>query len=156
MNSPSFSIIIDTREKTPWEFDSSSILNIEYRKLDTGDYSIVGLEDKLCIERKMSATEIAANVHQKRFAAELERMLKYKYRYIIIESNMFKIVNYPLYENIPPKIRKKIRVNGHYLLRCIDRIRVKYGVDVIFADTPEYGMWIATNIMKEVVNIENG
>ena len=32
------------------------------RKLETGDYSIEGMEDRICIERKASPSEIAINV----------------------------------------------------------------------------------------------
>ena len=35
-------------------------------KLDTGDYSIQGLEDKICIERKGCVEELAQNLGSKK------------------------------------------------------------------------------------------
>lgn len=49
MNLNDFTIIIDTREQQPWEFEHYSTAS---RKLDTGDYSIEGLENLFTIERK--------------------------------------------------------------------------------------------------------
>ena len=62
-----FTIIKDTREQDGYTFESSSSRyhtcnGMISRKLDTGDYSIEGLEDKLCIERKASVVEFANNV----------------------------------------------------------------------------------------------
>ena len=53
-----FTIIIDTREQQPWTFEHYTTAN---RKLDTGDYSVEGLENLLAIERKKSINEIANN-----------------------------------------------------------------------------------------------
>lgn len=47
-----FSIIRDTREKEGWNFDFYSSCAIESRGLKTGDYTLEGLEEILCIERK--------------------------------------------------------------------------------------------------------
>jgi ERCC4-type nuclease len=41
-------IIIDTREKAPYEFN----LETQRKKLNAGDYSIKGLETKITVERK--------------------------------------------------------------------------------------------------------
>ena len=42
-------IIVDTREQQPWDFEFHETAKA---KLDTGDYSVEGLENILCIERK--------------------------------------------------------------------------------------------------------
>jgi len=56
MNLSDFTIIVDTREQTPWTFDNYVVAS---QKLDTGDYSIQGLEHIFTIERKKSVSEIA-------------------------------------------------------------------------------------------------
>lgn len=152
----SFTVVIDTREKSPWCFSSSSILGTEYRKLDTGDYSVVGLEDKLCIERKRNVTELAGNIHEKRFARELERMQDYPYRYLLLESSLTRLIEYPQHEDLPPAVLRKIRVSGKYLLKCVNRMQVKYGVNIIYCGNVFNAQWVATNLMKEVIEIENG
>lgn len=59
---PDITILVDTREQTPWEFSHYSTAK---QKLDTGDYTVSGLEDKLAIERKKSVGEIANNITEK-------------------------------------------------------------------------------------------
>jgi len=152
--SPRFTVVVDTKEKKPWEFFSSSIEGTERRHLDTGDYTVAGLETVLCIERKNSASEIAQNIHQPRFVDELERMQTFKYRYIIIECNIQNIIDFPLLEDLPQKIKDEITISGAYILRCLNRIQVKYGVNIIYCGTFRNAQWVATNIMKEVINLE--
>ena len=79
-----FKIIKDTREQEGYTFEPSSSRyhkceGMVVRKLDTGDYSLEGLEDKVCIERKASVVEFANNVGHDavRFAKEIERMKKF-------------------------------------------------------------------------------
>ena len=74
-----FHIIIDTREQQPWSFEHHVTSN---EKLDTGDYSVKGLEEILCIERKKSVSEIANNITEKRFKDVIES-LHYIYYFIL-------------------------------------------------------------------------
>ena len=150
----SFTVVIDTREKSPWCFSSAAILGTEYKKLDTGDYTVVGLEDKLCIERKRDISELAGNIHEKRFHKELERMMDYKYRYLLLESSMTRLIEYPLHEDLPPTVLSRIKVSGKYLLKCVNRMQVKYGVNIIYCGNVFNAQWVATNLMKEVIEIE--
>ena len=103
-----FNIIIDTREQQAWEFPRHSTAN---KKLDTGDYSLGGLEDILCIERKKSVSEIASNITEKRFEDVLERMTKYKYTYMIFEFSLTDVLMYPQGSEIPRHKWKYIRIS---------------------------------------------
>jgi hypothetical protein len=149
----SFSVVIDTKEKQPWTFCSGAILGTEYRGLKTGDYTVEGLEDILCIERKRSVNELAGNIHEARFHRELERMTAFPYRYLLLESSLEKVIEYPRLEDLPPAVIRKIRVSGTYLLKCLNRMQVKYGVNIIYCGNTNNAIWVATNIMKEVVNL---
>ena len=69
-----FTIIQDTREKKPWTFSATgSVRDVKVVKLDTGDYSIEGMEDSFMIERKSSVDELFMNlgVQWKRFEREM-------------------------------------------------------------------------------------
>jgi len=149
----SFRVIIDTKEKYPWALTSSYILGTEFRHLDTGDYTVEGFEDKLCIERKRTVNEIAQNLHEKRFGAQLERMAEFPHKYILIESSIQKVIEYPFLEDLPPKILKKIRVRGRYILKCLNRIQVKYNIHIVYCGNTDNAIWVATNIMREVVDL---
>ena len=71
MKNEDFKIIIDTREQLPWEFGFHTTSR---KKLDTGDYSIQGMESIFTIERKMSVSEIATNITENRFKDVLNRL----------------------------------------------------------------------------------
>lgn len=93
-------IIIDTREQRPWAFDDLHIRGIKSLPtvrgtLRTGDYSIQGLEDLVCIERK-SAEDLYGTLvgGHDRFSRELERMRAFKYKYLVIESSPTKFIKY--------------------------------------------------------------
>jgi len=142
-------IIIDTREKFPWSFDKTSASTV-VRKLDTGDYAIEGLEDVLCIERKMSVAEIANNITAERFERELKRMAEFKYKFLILEFDYRDIDVFPEGANIPKHMKSKVRVKGPFIIKCLTRMAIKYGIHVIPCTRAAYAEHIAYSIMKEV------
>lgn len=76
--------IIDSREKTPVNISPmQSIVGT----LVTGDYSVVGLEDHISIERK-SLLDLVACVGRERdrFTKEIKRLLAYPVRAVVVES----------------------------------------------------------------------
>ncbi|MCY2990928.1 MAG: hypothetical protein NTY19_24090 [Planctomycetota bacterium] len=76
--------IIDTREQTP--LDLSQLQTIT-AALSTGDYSIVGLESVVSIERK-SLSDLLGCIGQERerFDREVMRLLAYPVRALIVET----------------------------------------------------------------------
>ena len=85
-------IVVDTREQVPWTFEGQGF-NTVRAKLDSGDYSIKGLEARVAIERK-SIDDWTKTVlyDSKRFYRELERMRAYDFRCVIIESGIREII----------------------------------------------------------------
>lgn len=145
----SFNVIIDTREQIPWELVHESILGTEYKKLDTGDYSIPGYEHDFCIDRKMSVAEIAQNINQKRFHKELARMNKMSHPYILLEASCTDVLNFPYGANLPKRVMDKIKVSGPYILKCITRMQIKYGVNFIFCGNRANAQTVAICILRE-------
>jgi len=79
-------IVIDTREKLPWQFDTSRV-DITIGTLQTGDYSLWTHEAEICIERKSLDDLVMTLIHERdRFKRELERMQFYPRRAIIVEG----------------------------------------------------------------------
>ena len=63
---PPFTVIKDTREQDGYFFGPfNTCAGMIEHKLDTGDYTIEGLEDKICVERKGCVEELAVNLGQK-------------------------------------------------------------------------------------------
>lgn len=76
--------IIDTREQLP--LDLSPLISIR-GTLKTGDYSLQGYEDHICIERKGLSDFIQCCTFQReRFERELERLRVFDYKAIVIEG----------------------------------------------------------------------
>tara|TARA_R110000803_G_scaffold6519_2_gene21227 strand:- start:3789 stop:4271 length:483 start_codon:yes stop_codon:yes gene_type:complete len=143
-------VIVDTREKDPWTLRSSAIGERVVRKLDTGDYTIEGLEDVLCIERKKGPAELAGNFIEKRFKDVLKRIEQFPYKYLIVECDVKDVVDYPVGSNIPKSRWKNIKIRGPLIMKFLSEIQVNYGVHVIFAGSAENAEYVAVNIMKRV------
>ncbi len=85
-------VIVDTREQTPWTFEDQPITTVR-AKLDSGDYSLPGLEHRVAIERK-SLDDWTGTVMRERarFYRELERLRAFEFRCVIIEAGIREIM----------------------------------------------------------------
>jgi len=145
-----FRIIVDTREQQPWVFcPTDSCLGATVNKLDTGDYSIEGHEKQITIERKASVSEVARNITEGRFWKEIERMKEFNFAYIICEFSLQDMLLFPEGSNIPPKLKKKVKISGGYILKKFVEIEVQHGIPVIYAGDKSSGFRIASSILKE-------
>jgi hypothetical protein len=76
--------IIDTREQCPLEL---SPLRVVRGTLDTGDYSIAGLEHVVSLEWKSLADLLACvGQERERFDREVQRLLAYPVRALLVEA----------------------------------------------------------------------
>ena len=83
-----YTVIKDTREQDGWFFSSNDkCAGMEIGTLHTGDYTMKGFEDVVCIERKASVSEIAMNLGRKKkpFQEEMERMRDFQFSFLILE-----------------------------------------------------------------------
>ena len=96
---PSYTVIKDTREQEGWFFTSyDRCEGMEVNTLHTGDYTLKGFEDVVCVERKASVSEIATNLGKKKkaFYNEMERMRDFNFRYLLLEFSALDVIDYPL------------------------------------------------------------
>lgn len=122
------------------------------RKLDTGDYSIEGLEDKLCIERKASVVEFANNVghDQVRFLKEIERMKDFPYKFMIFEFSLSDLMNFPKGSSIPESDWGKLKVTNKFMLKMIMEFQLYNDIHVLFCDSKKNAKWAVLSIIKRV------
>lgn len=81
--------IIDTREQLPLDL---SPLATKVGTLVTGDYSVAGLENHVAIERKSLPDLLACCGRERdRFDREVQRLLAYPVRVLVIESRWAEI-----------------------------------------------------------------
>jgi len=142
-----YSIAIDTREKIPWCLNHE-LYDIYKKKLDTGDYSIIGYEEVITIDRKKSVDEIATNLTRDypRFRKELIRMTSFKEAYFICEFSLDDLLKYP------NSINTRIRISGKSLFKQIETIQEKYRVKFIFASDRFEAQKIALDIFQNFID----
>jgi len=88
-------LITDTREQLNLDFSKFKNVDVVRKKLDTGDYSLSGYENYLCIERKAINDLVSTLIsNHQRFLREMERTKSYKERYILIEHSPTILYNY--------------------------------------------------------------
>lgn len=131
-----FTVLRDTREKVGqgWIFQPSLYCKgtIE-QKLDTGDYSLVGHENKIVIERKATTAEIANNILEDRFVRELERLESFEFPFIVCEFSWHDVMMYPINSGIPKRLWYKLKIKSEYLRSSLMRYMIQYKVKIIFA-----------------------
>jgi len=101
-----FTIVIDSREQLPWHF-----LNIKgdakynhkrievptvWKKLDAGDYSILGMENLVAVERKnISDCFNSCGQGRARFQREMQRLAMLAFAAVVIEADWDEIRRRP-------------------------------------------------------------
>lgn len=114
-------VVIDTREQEPYSFDEWIDCSVR-KALPAGDYSLVGYEEAIAVERK-SLEDFVSTVIQgrKRFRKELERLAQYDAACVVVEADMKDIVH------------GKYRSHAHprAVLGALVSIYVDYGIPVI-------------------------
>jgi len=119
-------IIVDTREGLPYWKN-----NVIKKKLDTGDYSLEGMETRFTIDRK-SLPDLFGTLGKgyTRFRKELVRSQELEYFGIYIEGTPEKVFA----KDFPGSYHIK-RMTGRAVMRQLKTIEEKYGVHVVFCES---------------------
>ena len=134
MGKPELIVVVDSREKIPYEFPLSQV-----RTLPTGDYSIVGLEDHIAIERKTKADAYRSLGYARaRFQRELERLAALDYAAIVVECSMSDFM-------VPPPFSQ---LHSNAALGTLLSWSVRYRVPVFFAGSREQGQWLTQYLLS--------
>lgn len=153
-----FTVVRDTREKDAFGYwfpeDDQCDGTIE-KKLDTGDYSLLGYENLICIERKRTTGELAGNVTEARFERELERMASFKYRFVVCEFSLEDVRYFPQGSGIPKDKWPKLRVTAKFLMRRIVDIQMA-NIGVVFLGSEMYCRNYVGYVLRRVFEKEQG
>ena len=118
-------IVIDTREQAEYSFDPQLAATVR-RALPAGDYSVVGLEGKVAVERKSLDDFISTVIHaRQRFRNELSKLAGYRAACVVVEANLLDILLARYRGGAHPKA-----VLGSTLSILLD-----YGIPVYFCGT---------------------
>lgn len=154
---PPYTVIKDTREQDGYTFEPfdgryTSCKGMVVRKLDTGDYSLEGLEDKLCIERKGRISELAVNLgkDKARFMREIERMKDFPYKFLILEFSLEDLMKFPVDSDIPEEKWKSMKITNKYILKMLVEFQLYDGIHVIFCGSKKNAKFVINSILKRV------
>jgi len=176
-----YTVIKDTREKDGWIFSPYDMCDgMEVNTLHTGDYTLRGFEDVVCVERKASVSEIAINLGKKKkaFYNEMERMRDFNFRYLLLEFSALDVIDYPLsllneedrelYElyksgevddvgeaiELPDfkrfKIVEQTKISGKYLIKSLMELSIKYDINVMFCGNKNGAFLICNSLFKRL------
>ena len=82
----SFTVAVDTREQLPYELEGVECVKAT---LETGDYSVVGLESLVAVERKSFADfYLCLTEGRLRFESCLHRLAAIRYPLVVVEASM--------------------------------------------------------------------
>jgi len=135
VNTTDYIVALDSREQKPYWFSRSEVMT-----LPTGDYSILGLEDRIAIERKTKADAYSSlGNHRARFQRELERLALLDFAAIVIESSLKDFLQAPPFSRMNPKAAAA----------TIIAWSVKYGVHVFFAGDRQHGNALTRQLLEK-------
>jgi len=144
-------IIIDTRENRPLLFRTSKdITGSEIKKLDIGDYSIEGYENKIAIERK-SPGDLFGSLGKghKRFRKELENAKKLDYFAIVVEAS-FSVVYDKEFEGA-----HHIDMSGDVIIKICTTLAVKHGIPIWFCNGRSEAVSVIRELFKAYMRMKH-
>ena len=153
-----YTVIQDTREQDGWFFSPyDRCEGMEVATMNTGDYTIKGYEEVVCIERKASVSELAMNLGRKKgpFQNEMERMKSFPFSFLILEFDMEHLLKYPEGSRVPNKSRSKVKVTGKYLLKCLMEFQIWYETKILFCGNKQNAFLVCNSIFKRLAELFN-
>ncbi|MBW8002639.1 MAG: hypothetical protein FVQ80_11560 [Planctomycetes bacterium] len=140
-------IYYDDRERNPFDLNEDKFRMVK-KRLKTGDYTMKGFEDTLCIEKKSGIKEVLINIcrgDRARFKKLLERMSKFKYKYFIIEDSPDRVAK--VLRSIPD-----CRMSPRTFYFWVAEITIRYSIPVIFTGhRPDVSKAIVNEIFTQLL-----
>ena len=116
-------IVVDSREQNPLHFPPN-VVTVS-GTLKSGDYSLLGFEDKVAIERKSKADCYhSLGGDRDRFENELRRLTMLDFSAIVVECSLSKFLKQPEFSSMNPRSA----------VRSLVAWSVKYRVPVCWGD----------------------
>lgn len=156
---PPYTVIKDTREQEGhgYTFEKfsgryTSCEGMVVQKLETGDYTLVGFEDKLCIERKGQISELAINLGQdkRRFMDEIGRMKTFPFKFLVLEFTLEDVMDFPEGSSIPKDKWDSVVITNKYMLKMLIEFQMYDDIHVIFCGNRKNAKLVVNSILKRV------
>ena len=129
-------IVVDTREKDEYTFGDVATIR---QKLDAGDYSVAGLEDRIAIERKNLDDFVGTVIYQKdRFHNELCALVRMDFASIVVEASLTDIREH--------RYRSGVRPTS--VIGAAVAVMVEYRIPIIFAGNRQIACHVTQTILQ--------
>ena len=120
-------IVIDTREQKPYGFDPAHV-SVTRRALPAGDYSLMGREESVAVERKSLPDFVGSVIHNRdRFERELGRLSNYAAACVLVEADIRDVA----------AGRYRSHAHPNSVLGSVIGLYVRYNVPILFCSTRE-------------------
>jgi len=120
-------VVVDTREQTPFDLEPFGVEHVR-RTLKTGDYSAVGMEHRVTVERKRVGELFGCFAREReRFRREFERMASFEYAAVVIEGSLADVLRGDPRSEVRPAT----------VINSLHSWSVRYGVHVWYAGDRE-------------------
>lgn len=144
-----YTVIRDTREQQGWIFEESPYCaGTIIKTMKTGDYTLAGLEEIFCVERKKNVSEFAKNILEERFEKEMVRLQNFSLSFIVCEFTMDDIMRWPLGSGIPKYKLPYVKMSKYFILKRLMDFQVQYNTKFIFAGV--HGKEVMSSLFKRV------
>lgn len=139
-------IVIDSREQAPLVFERLASVR---GTLQTGDYSVAGLQDHFSIERKTVSDLVGCCMGENRDRFELHRLRGYRFKRLLVIGSEAEILAGQYHSNIKPKA----------VLASVCAFEVRYDLPLVFVSTAQAGARLverwAFYFARETVGVVN-
>lgn len=127
-------IVVDTREQEGYSFSTPSVR----KKLDAGDYSLLGLENRVAVERKSMEDFVNTVLRSRaRFTKELKKLGSFDAACVAVEANYRDIVEGRYRSGASPKA----------LMGFVSSIIVDFGIPVFFLSDRQAAIWFVEDYL---------
>ena len=143
-------IAIDNREHTPLVFERLSSVPAT---LQTGDYSVVGLESLFAVERKSISDLVGCCMgdNRQRFERELHRLRGFRFKRLLIVGTEEEILSGRYHSNVKPQA----------VMATLGAFETRYDLPVVFRPSAElaaaqierWAFWFSREIVEAVNNL---
>ena len=117
-----FTVLVDQREQKPFQFRGLKagsaqkqrplVIPIQKAHLYTGDYSILGFEDRIAVERKSkSDLFFCMGKDRGRFEEQIRRLNEMQHAYVIVEAGYESILQGCSSSQLTPKTIMRTRIS---------------------------------------------
>lgn len=134
-------IVVDTRERQPWEWPGSIRARLHY-----GDYSVQGFETLVSVERKSLEDFVQTLTRARaRFFREVQALARYRFARVVVEASIQDVLAGRYSSGVSPAS----------IIGSAMSIDVDFGVPVVFAGDRQHArLWTEKFLDRCVQRLE--